>query len=157
MNVPSLGQDKKKKMELITGLLKKTFLEYKDRAGTIITIACIAIPFTLIFNGYGVFALKNNFNGAMPFGTLLFVAIILAYALDGTRGMRALKRSKELVAGNWWAVFGRLIIFGIISFFIGLTIGQIPLIGSLINMLFIMPLGIIYGYFIYEDLKAMKM
>ena len=81
-------------------------------------------------------------------------------AMDSTeglvRGMEALKRSKELVAGNWWAVFNRFLALGIILLIIAVVTGWAPLIGSLVNLFFIMPFSLIYGYLLYEDLKRVK-
>ncbi len=74
------------------------------------------------------------------------------FVWEDLRGMKALYRSKELVKGYWWAVFGRFFVFGLIAFIISI----IPVIGPLVNIFFTMPLGIIYGYFIYEDLKKIK-
>ncbi|OGZ64115.1 MAG: hypothetical protein A3A98_04000 [Candidatus Staskawiczbacteria bacterium RIFCSPLOWO2_01_FULL_40_39] len=78
------------------------------------------------------------------------------FANENVRGMEALKRSKELVAGNWWAVFNRFLALGIILLIIAVVTGWAPLIGSLVNLFFIMPFSLIYGYLLYEDLKRVK-
>ncbi len=81
-----------------------------------------------------------------------FSLSLYVFVFENMLGMKALYRSKELVKGYWWAVLGRLFIFGLIA---GL-INAIPVIGTIINIFFIMPLGVIYGYFIYENLKTLK-
>lgn len=75
-----------------------------------------------------------------------------AFIFDGKKGSEALSYSKSLVKGYWWPIFGRLVLLGIIS----AMISSIQGIGFFINMLFVMPFGIVYVYTIYEDLKKIK-
>jgi len=82
------------------------------------------------------------------FGLSLYV-----FVFEDIKGMKALYRSKELVQGYWWPVFGRFFVFGICS----ALAGAIPIVGPLANILFIVPLSTMYGYFIYEDLKRVKL
>ena len=74
------------------------------------------------------------------------------FVFEDVKGMSALKKSKELVKGYWWPVFGRLFVFACVM---GL-IGAIPFIGNIINIFFTLPFGVIYGYFVYDDLKQIK-
>lgn len=103
------------------------------------------------------------------------------YALAGenARGMAALRRSRELVRGHWWAVFGRLVMLILASFLISLAAsiiflvitapfylvgsnvlllavaGILSLIGAVIDV-YILAFSIIYTYYIYESLKGLK-
>lgn len=79
------------------------------------------------------------------FSTYVFIA-------EGKKGKSAMVRSKELVKGYWWVIFGRLLVIGIL----GAIVSQIPFLGYLINLLFMMPLTLIYMYLLYEDLKRIK-
>lgn len=78
---------------------------------------------------------------------------------ENKKGMDALKRSKELVGGYWWAVFGRAVLFNLI---LGLGIGLILFIISFIpfssNIISLLasPLTIIFTFLIYNNLKTIK-
>lgn len=80
----------------------------------------------------------------------LFSRYILIF--EDKKGISALKESRRLVQGNWWGVFGRLLIIGILAS----IISYIPFLGSLINMFFIVPFVAIYNYLIYKDLKRIQ-
>lgn len=84
--------------------------------------------------------------------SIWFSLSLYVFVFENLKGMQALYRSKELVKGHWWAVFGRLFIFGLVA---GLF-GAIPVVGPLANIFFTMPFGVIYGYFIYDNLKTLK-
>lgn len=95
------------------------------------------------------------------------------------KGLSALMASRELVSGNFLGLFWRFLVFGLIIatisfliFFIPAFIIAFPLsfifgnleqvmqfggsiIGSL-NQLFILPLSLIFGFLIYENLKEIK-
>jgi len=113
-------------------------------------------------------------------GFLLFIVPGIIFAIwfslatyvlvaEGLTGMKALSRSKQLVSGYWWPVFGRFLLIGIIavaaSMFIGFILG---IIGFLINAswindiaqrgfsFFLTPFFVTYAFLIYEDLKKLK-
>jgi len=77
------------------------------------------------------------------------------------KGMDTLFRSKQLVKGNWWQVFLRFLILGLIVIGIAFPIAlvaevlKIPLIDSIVSLL-LRPLFLILGFLIYEDLKRLK-
>ena len=75
-----------------------------------------------------------------------------AMVFSGKKGWAAAQESKKLVQGYWWAVFGRFLLLGLVS----MIISFIPMIGSLLNIFFMVPFTVIYVYFIYEDLKMIK-
>lgn len=81
------------------------------------------------------------------FGLSLYV-----FVFEEKKGMLALERSRELVKGYWWPVLGRMMLFGVIA----AAIGAIPVFGTIANIFFTAPLGIFYGYFLYQDLKMIK-
>jgi len=109
-------------------------------------------------------------------GIILWVWFCLAsYVLiyEDKRGMAALLRSKDLVSGNWWSVFWRIIIISVIYFFIFFIyfLGSnffitesffnfISLFFSafilFIFTLFFSPFYIIYFALIYENLSLIK-
>ena len=79
----------------------------------------------------------------------------------------ALGRSKWLVDGSWWRVFGILIIFFLIAFGISIVPSAIagfisafyPLIGSLLIAVIqtlVLPIGFIFSTLLYFDLRVGK-
>lgn len=67
--------------------------------------------------------------------------------------MESLKKSKEMVSGNFFKVWGRLIVFGLFSILVQIVFGIIPYAGSviisLLGGLLIMP-----SYLLYKELKS---
>ena len=94
---------------------------------------------------------------------------VYAFFFEDKRGMDAIKRSKELVKGYWWAVFGRVIFFALIIWVFSLII-SIPLLLSQENSIFyslwdvlvqiinalIGPITLLFSYQIYKDLVKIK-
>lgn len=72
------------------------------------------------------------------------------------RGTKALFRSKKLVDGYWWEVFGRTLLIWIICVGIGAVLGIIPVIGQMISQFITIPLMFVYLFLLYEDLKRVK-
>ncbi|MDP2864282.1 MAG: hypothetical protein Q8N73_01315, partial [bacterium] len=102
-----------------------------------------------------------------------FSLAIYTLIFEEKRGMSALMRSKELVAGRWWGVFWRFLIFGLSVIVIGILIslttfslvrasisaevvGQIGDIIGYFLQLFITPFALIYGFLIYKNLEKIK-
>lgn len=90
------------------------------------------------------------------------------FVAENLKGMAALRRSKELVRGFWWKVFWRFVGFGLIVFIVMIPVMAVAeildssgsmllgeILGLVINAL-IAPLGIVYGFLIYENLKRVK-
>jgi len=100
---------------------------------------------------------------AVGLGTLLLIIPGIIFAVwftfsvyilvfEGQKGTQALRRSRELVKGYWWPVFGRLcLMFGI-----AFLVSRIPSIGFVLNMLFVTPFVLVYHYYLYEDLKNIQ-
>jgi len=74
------------------------------------------------------------------------------YIEEGTKGVAALKRSKQLVAGYWWPIFGRLLVIGIVA----TLLSWIKIFGTIINVFFVTPFTIVFLYALYQDLKRVK-
>jgi len=87
----------------------------------------------------------------------LFAPYILVS--EGTKGMKALFRSKDLVRGKWFQVFWRIIIIFIvfIIFFsiISRFLKDFSFISGIITFL-ISPFLTVYYFLLYEDLKRIK-
>lgn len=74
------------------------------------------------------------------------------FVAEGKEGAKALTKSRELVMGNWWGIFGRILVVTLLA---GL-ISYIPLFGPMINLFFMVPFVQIYLYLLYEDLRKKK-
>lgn len=94
---------------------------------------------------------------------LAFVPFTLL--LEDKYGREALKASKALVKGRWWAVFLRQLAIGVIylvvvlgfSFLIGLLIPYTSVVTILLNLasyFIFLPISVLWLYFLYKDLKA---
>jgi len=60
----------------------------------------------------------------------------------------SMKKSKELVKGRFWAVFGRIIIFGVFAVLVGIILSYVPYLGPIVSALlgglFIFPYFLLY-------------
>jgi hypothetical protein len=74
------------------------------------------------------------------------------FVFEGKRGFDASGHSRQLVKSYAWPVFGRIVLFGVLS----ILVSMIPRVGRFIDLLFVAPFGIFYLYCIYEDLKRVK-
>ncbi len=81
-----------------------------------------------------------------------FTFSVFVFICEGLKGSSALKRSKQLVQGHWWPVFGRIIVLSIIV----LLISWIKFFGPIINMFFVAPFSIVFMYTLYKDLVGAK-
>lgn len=72
---------------------------------------------------------------------------------EDKKGTGALSRSKELVQGNWFTVFGRIAFMMIASMIIGVVLGMVPILGPLLTNLLLTPFSVVFFYMLYEDLK----
>lgn len=108
----------------------------------------------IVFGGFLFFIIPG-----VIFGILFSMA---AYVLicEGLRGGSALQRSKELVSGNWWEVFGKIVFFSFILWIVSAVLGAffsfIFQPASIIINFAIIPLPVIFSFLIYEDLKKIK-
>ena len=97
---------------------------------------------------------------AVALGFYMFVIV-----LENKRGWDSAQRSRELVRGNWWAVFGRWIVFGIIIIIITAILGGIVSIfqSQIVMAIYTFAIAVIlppfstaYGYLMYKSLLKMK-
>src|SRR3989344_3640649 len=65
---------------------------------------------------------------------------------ENVKGTDALSKSKQLVLGNWWPVFGRILIMMIIV----ILISWIRFLGPIINVFFVAPFSLVYLFLLYE-------
>lgn len=68
----------------------------------------------------------------------------------------SLKKSKQIVKGRWWRVFGYFLLLMLIIMAVSIVTGFIPFIGSLVQFLVITPFCIIFFKNFYLDLKGKK-
>jgi hypothetical protein len=101
--------------------------------------------------------------------SILYSFAVFVFLFENKRGMAALKRSKELVKGYFWPVFGRSIVIGIfMSIIMGvlsipleffaentLAFGIFNVVYNVVAFL-IVPISIIFSYRIYKDLVRIK-
>lgn len=101
--------------------------------------------------------------------SILYSLAIYVFFFEGKKGMAAIKRSKELVKGYWWAVFGRVCFLAFVMWIFGVVI-TVPLsfmpeksilwymyygLVQLANFL-IGPISLLFSYQIYKDLVRIK-
>ena len=114
--------------------------------------------------------------------TIWFALAVYILVSEDRRGMNALFRSKQLVSGYWWSVFGRFLVLGLVVFatiipLIVLTViiggpesfgsnnqaevelGLGGLVIQLLSTLYQWAIAAIvaaFGFLLYEDLKRVK-
>lgn len=69
---------------------------------------------------------------------------------ENTTIVGALKRSRELVRGYWWPIFGRLIGFFILVMIVSGLVGLIQYLGPLVSTLLISPISTLFVVLLYE-------
>lgn len=99
-------------------------------------------------------------------GIYLAIALsfgVLIYLDQNTGAVDSLNKSRELVKGFWWPVFGRYFAFIVIVILVTivtvLPFGAESKAGTIINALsnfVVMPVATIYSVLIYEQLKKLK-
>jgi len=106
----------------------------------------------------GFFVMITSFLLIIP-GIIVGVYLTFSsyvFVIEEEKGMNALKRSWNLVKGNWWKVFGRITLLNIIICAIyAILISIDDLLGSVFQCLF-MPFSVIFMYLIYSELKKSK-
>lgn len=86
--------------------------------------------------------------------------------VENIGGVEAMKRSKQLVAGRWWMVFGHVAFVTLVSLAVGIVAGALmamldAMLGSIaagiLNLIVsavIAPIFVAYFYFLYRNLQA---
>jgi hypothetical protein len=87
------------------------------------------------------------------------------FAIEGRRGIDALRQSREYVKGYWWAFLGRSLLLGL-AYYVVVLVVEVPAgifagkFGAEIVVLFLallfIPFSAIYHYLIYQNLRALK-
>ena len=107
----------------------------------VMSITIIGIPFAIYFGVRWAF-------------------IVQAALLEGVDARAAFSSSTDLVKGNWWRVFGILLVVGIIvgaiGFILNFTVGLIPYVGSVIAGILPTPIAIVAATLLYYDLRVRK-
>lgn len=116
------------------------------------------LHFLILVSGLILFIIPGIiFSIWFSFGYLVII-------FDDYKPIEAFKKSKELVDGYWWAIFGRFIFWLAFSLFISLLIfllriisgtDYVAIISNLVSLI-ITPLSIVYFVVIYQDIKAVK-
>ncbi len=139
-------------------------------AAASISAVSLLLAFLVVFSALLVGALLSLALIGIPL--LVFVMVIwFCYAqpiiVEGKRPTDALRRSFDLVWGNWWRVFGIGVAFALLLF-LGALIAAVPgiliglkyrLLGDLVATLggvVVTPLGYIAATLVYFDLRVRK-
>lgn len=81
-----------------------------------------------------------------------FCFSMFVFVSEGIKGTSALKRSKQLVQGYWWPIFGRIVVLWIVA----VLISWIKFFGPIIEIFIIAPFSIVFLYELYQDVKRVK-
>jgi hypothetical protein len=113
----------------------------------------------IVMGGYMLFVIPG-----VVFSIWFSFALYVLVSED-VRGMNALLKSREYVKGRWWAVFGRLLFIGLVSFtvyvvpsilFEFLDLSWVGSIYSWLVSLVLTPIVVAYSFLLYENIKSVK-
>ena len=79
--------------------------------------------------------------------------ILQAILIEGTGITESLSRSSNLVEGNWWRVFGIMLVVGLIVWAISFGLSLIPVIGGVIGAVVATPIMAAAQTLLYYDLR----
>ena len=78
--------------------------------------------------------------------------------LEGLGPIGALARSSELVQGNWWRIFGIMVVgiimLILISLLLNFSVGAIPMVGSFLVTILVAPVLPVVHILLYYDLRT---
>ncbi len=83
---------------------------------------------------------------------LAFVSYI--FVAEEKRGLEVLRRSRDLVRGHFWQVFGRMLLLGLLFAVIAIPMSFIQVVGPVIISLILSPISTIYFYYLYKSLST---
>ncbi len=83
---------------------------------------------------------------------LMFVSYV--FIAEDKRGLDALRRSRDLVRGHFWQVFGRTLLLGLLFAVIAISVSLIQVVGPVIVSLILPPISTIYFYYLYKSLSS---
>ncbi len=127
------------------------------------------LPFIYLSALVGIVTMLGFVALIIP-GILLMVWFMFAqfcFVDDGKRGVDAMRASRELVRGKWWAAFGRsMALVGIaiaaiipVAIILGISFGNNSLAANFFSevlTVIITPVAVAYMYFLYLDLKKVR-
>ena len=137
--------------------IKQAFLRAKKIAGKFFVLNLLIFIFTMLWSL--LFIIPGMYMA------LAYSMAIWIFIYEDISGTAAIKKSKELIKGHWWAVFGRfagvyLIFYLIIvipSIFLGDSgLGTLWMFITQILSFLAAPFFMIYQCFMYWDLKRVK-
>jgi MFS family permease len=116
-------------------------------------ISSLAGPVTLI--------LLLVFIPAAVYLAVRWTFFLQAALLEHLGPVAALSRSWDLVKGNWWRVFGIMLVVSIIAVGISLILGLIPMLattplGSMLAVILATPIAVTASTLLYYDLRVRK-
>jgi len=79
-----------------------------------------------------------------------------AALLEGLGPIAALSRSWALVKGDWWRVFGIMLVVSLIAVAISAILGLIPVVGETIGNILVAPITMTSATLLYYDLRVRK-
>lgn len=85
-----------------------------------------------------------------------WIFLCQAALLEGLGPIAALSRSWALVKGNWWRVFGIMLVVSLIAVAIGAILGLIPVVGETIGNILVAPITMTSATLLYYDLRVRK-
>lgn len=119
----------------------------------IIVVAFILVGSIIIVPGI-IWAITTSFS-------------VYVFVAEGLNGLKAVNKSRDLAKGYWWAIFGRLFLYGLIIGIISFVLILIEVLTNITNIyvsqiifmifgLIVGPLGIILNFSIYQNLRLIK-
>lgn len=141
--------------------VKEALLEGKKYIWPIFIVSLLVVVFVIL---WGLLFIIPGIIFAVYYSLAVYVLII-----ENQRGKAALNRSKELIKGYWWAVFGRYVVIGIVMFLV-MRVFSIPgyflednsLAEQIWNavmtiiQLILSPISVIYAFLIFKELVGIK-
>jgi hypothetical protein len=82
--------------------------------------------------------------------------VLQAILIEGSGITESLSRSSNLVEGNWWRVFGIMLVVSLIVWGISFFVSLIPVIGSIIGVVVSTPIMVAGQTLLYYDLRHRK-
>ena len=113
-------------------------------AALVTSLACALMAITLIGIPVAVF-----------FG-VCWKFVLEAVAVEGARPLNAVGRSAQLVRGQWWRVFGIILLMALLGVAVMVVLSFIPEIGDVIGGILGMPIIVIGSVLLYYDLRVRK-
>lgn len=131
----------------------------KARSGVLSFLWIVALSSFIVAGGSALLIIPGIIFG------IWFSFALYVFVEENTKGFNALLKSKQYVEGFFGSVFWRQLFFGLISIVLILPIaivgGLVPgvsadLVVNIVSALILGPLGVIYIYLLYRQLRKIK-